>query len=346
MVMNAQNADEEKKKRKYWADHRKNIVLIALFVALSVLAATAVLDRPLRGIDERASSYLNRTMLKAGMTFAVARGLNGIVSVIQESRIGFDFIVSGDLALFELLDPVNDLIEKFSTIMIVSTVSLGIQKILLEIGRWVGVRILFTFSFLLLLAGVVLPDRFGDARRRVTAFAGRMLVVAVVIRVVIPVVSLVSSGIDVLFLDEKYRSAKSFLENTYEEGKETSGVLDYMGLKLEVEDSVLQEEKTERRREEDAGILSRLFRLQGRQEEMRGYDASIPVNIKSLFSKLVARLREITSHVIDLMVIFLIQTIVIPLLTLWGLIRVVKFLFNKTFTSSRPRDKFFLKKII
>jgi hypothetical protein len=186
MVMDFQNPDGRKKTGRYWADPKKKLILIALFIALSILAATAVLDRPLEGMDERAANYLNRTMLKAGMTFAVARGLNGIVSVIQESRIGFDFIVSGDLALFELLDPVNDLIEKFSTIMLVSTVSLGIQKILMEIGRWVGIKILFTSSFLLLLAGAALPDRLGDTRQRVRAFAGRILIVGVVIRVVFP----------------------------------------------------------------------------------------------------------------------------------------------------------------
>ena len=40
MAMDARNPDEEKKIPKYWADHRKNLVLIAFFIALSVLAAT------------------------------------------------------------------------------------------------------------------------------------------------------------------------------------------------------------------------------------------------------------------------------------------------------------------
>jgi hypothetical protein len=43
--------------------------------------------------------------------------------------------VSG-IALAVYLDPVNDLVERFSWVMMAATVSLGIQNVLLDISTW------------------------------------------------------------------------------------------------------------------------------------------------------------------------------------------------------------------
>jgi hypothetical protein len=51
----------------------------------------------------------------------------------------------------------------------------------------------------------------------------------------------------------------------------------------------------------------------------------MPLSLKSLFSLLVNKLREITNKVIDLIVIFIIHTIIIPLVTLWGLVGIAKY---------------------
>jgi len=52
----------------------------------------------------------------------------------------------------------------------------------------------------------------------------------------------------------------------------------------------------------------------------------MPLSQKSLFSRLVNKFREITNQVIDLIVIFIIQTITIPLVILWGLVGIAKYL--------------------
>ena len=73
-------------------------------------------------------------------------------SVIQDTEIAFSPAGVGvTLAVGEILDPINDLIERFSFVMLVSTASLGIQKILLEVGIWFGFRLLLTFSMLLIV---------------------------------------------------------------------------------------------------------------------------------------------------------------------------------------------------
>jgi hypothetical protein len=281
------------------------------------------------------------------VTFAVARGLNGIISVIQESRIGFDFFVSGDLALFELLDPVNDLIEKFSTVMLISTVSLGVQKLLLEIGRWLGITILLTASLSLFLIGAVLPDRFLGIRKKINVLSFRILICAVVIRVCIPLIALVSSGLDTIFLDKKYQTASDFIQNAYEEGEKASSILDHLEFEPEERAAGWEEGRGTGEVNGEIGSFLRLFRLRdmGKEPQMgknSGYMA-LPLGLKNIFGTLVERFREISSHVIDLIVIFLIQTILIPIVTLWGFIRGVKLFFWKSFYPQQRVDRFIKK---
>jgi len=342
-----QSSKDPESREVYWTNPKKRLLTIALLLALAILSGTALVDRPLRGIDERASLYLNRTMLKAGVTFAVARGLNGIISVIQESRIGFDLFVSGDLALFELLDPVNDLIEKFSTVMLISTVSLGIQKLLMEIGRWLGISILLTASLLLFIIGTVLPDRFVDTRKKINSFSFRILIIAIVIRVCIPIIALVGSGINTIFLEKKYEVASGFIENAYEQGEKVSSILNYLDFGPEERPTSGGEGRNKRELEGDRVSFFRLFRMrdvrEAPQTEKNGGYTTVPLSLKNIFGTLVERLKEISSHVIDLIVIFLIQTILIPLVTFWGLVWGVKLLFGRTFRPQQRVDEYVKK---
>ena len=87
----------------------------------------------LGNIDKHADKYTHESIIQAGTAYAAARGINAVVSVFQESTIGISFIGSTTVAVGELLDPINDLIERFSSVMVVALGSLVLQKILLVI---------------------------------------------------------------------------------------------------------------------------------------------------------------------------------------------------------------------
>ncbi|MBK8289381.1 MAG: hypothetical protein IPK95_12770 [Cellvibrionales bacterium] len=70
--------------------------------------------------------------------------MNAAISVAQESSVSASFFgVGGILAIGQILDPINDLIESFSSLMLVACVAFGTQAILLKIGaEWILMAIL------------------------------------------------------------------------------------------------------------------------------------------------------------------------------------------------------------
>ena len=106
-----------------------------LFLSLAVLICTAIAW--LSPFEALGSGYVDTAFKRAAAGFAIARGLNGVISVaqgtefaVQPAGVGVSFTPG------EILDPVNDLVERFSWIMLLATSSLGIQKVLLSMSSW------------------------------------------------------------------------------------------------------------------------------------------------------------------------------------------------------------------
>ena len=88
-------------------------------------------------VDQRAAEDYEQLFKRAFVTFAMARTINGIISVVQGTELALQPAGVGvTLTPGEILDPVNDLIERFSWIMLGATVSLGLQNVLLDISAW------------------------------------------------------------------------------------------------------------------------------------------------------------------------------------------------------------------
>tara|TARA_R110002049_G_scaffold209651_1_gene380562 strand:+ start:1640 stop:2335 length:696 start_codon:yes stop_codon:yes gene_type:complete len=75
--------------------------------------------------------------------YAVLRGLNAVISMAQGTELAIEPMGVGlTLTPGELLDPLNDMIEQVSTVLLVASASIGIQKIILDLSdielfRWV-----------------------------------------------------------------------------------------------------------------------------------------------------------------------------------------------------------------
>jgi hypothetical protein len=280
--------------------------LLSFFVVIiGILAYTAALDIFFRAayvgeFDEKASEYFNETLKRAAFTYAIARGINGVVSVIQETEVAFSPAGVGvTLAVGEILDPINDLIERFSLVMLISTASLGIQKILLEMGIWFGFRLLLTFSMLILLIGIWFRNL---PRVDLIALGYRLILVALVIRFCIPAVAVASSMIYDTFLKEKYVESTKSLEE----------------IKAEIKDPNLLDAKSETE-ESDLGFWSNLKKIYKNTRES--------MDIRRKLNLLKDRVANSVNHIINLIVVFLLQTVIVPLFVLWALIKLAgKFL--------------------
>jgi len=286
----------------FFKNHRKKLWISLAVVLIGVLAYTSTLENllrhtPVHDLDRKGDRYYEASISRAIYTFAVVRGLNGVISVIQGTAVAVSPAGVGlNLAVGEILDPVNDLVERFSWVMLISTSSLGIQKILMEMGTWFGFTVLLSLSMLLILVGIWTPRGIPI---NFFAFGYKMILISIIIRFCIPAVALVSETLYDLFLAERYARSITSLEKVDKEIKDT-GLL-----------------ATEN---EDPGYLERLKDIYRSAGEKDG------IKEKILFLK--DKISDYAEYTIDLIIVFLIQTVMIPLVVLWGLIRLVRYIFG------------------
>ncbi|MCB1944024.1 MAG: hypothetical protein KDI53_18575, partial [Candidatus Accumulibacter sp.] len=84
-------------------------------------------------------------MKRALVSFATARALNAVISVAQGTEVSMQPAGMGVvLTPGQLLDPVNDLVEQFSHLMLAASVAFGVQKVLISIGAYWVISLLLT----------------------------------------------------------------------------------------------------------------------------------------------------------------------------------------------------------
>lgn len=225
------------------------------------------------GLEAKSTAYLDDTLHKAAAAFLVARALNATISVLQSFTVT-PFI--GAISLGEVLDPINDLIERFSLVMLVVTVSIGIQKLLMEIGIAVNLTWVILPALALILTSLFICAE--TTRRRLRLLAYRLLVFVLLIRFAIPITGFIGAHISASFLAEKRDTALSAIEAS----------------KKKITNISLKEAST--------SPNESLERLQENS-------------------------RYMVEHIISLITLFILETILFPLLVLWGLIKLFGLIF-------------------
>ncbi len=285
---------------------QRKMVQSVLAIIFLILAATSTLDlmvemTPVKKIDTVSSDYYNRTLTRAIYTFAIVRGINGLISVLQGTDINVSPVGIGvRLALGEALDPVNDLIERFSWVMLISTTSLGVQMLLMKIGAWFGFTLLFTLAMLVLLAGIWMKE---DSRYNLKSVGLRLLLASVIIRFCIPVLAIATSHMYELFLKSQYEESVQSLEEANREIRKNNPI---------------DESKTGKKEQKDALEAIREMFDQTKKAH----------TVREKIELLTEKLSDYAKYTINLIVVFILETVVIPLLVLWGLIRLTYFIFR------------------
>jgi len=257
-----------------------------LWLGLLLVAVLGALSYS--GLIERSAEEQHQRMLtRALVTFGVARSLNGVISVVQETEVALQPAGVGvTLAPGQILDPVNDLIERFSWVMLASAASLGIQRLLLEISLWPWM------TLIVLLAGALwLAVRSSGSSVSRRTLAGRVLLLAIFLRFAVPCVMLASDLVYQAFLDPVYTQASLELKQTQSELT-----------RLHDQTRVASEAET-------GGLSSWWGRTTDHLRIGERIDA---------YQALFARLAE---NVVELVAVFVLQTILLPLIFLWALLR-------------------------
>ena len=176
--------------------------LVSIFIVLMVgLSST-------RALDNYVDDYTTRAITSAALTYATARGINALVSMLQSSQVEAGIgIVSGAMTIGEVLDPINDMIERFSTIMTWVLASLAAQKVLLLVAS----HKLFLYLVAVLGISALLLLFYGPPALQSLAF--RSFLVVVFIRFALGLAVALNSGVDYLFLDQQLQANEAEVEN-------------------------------------------------------------------------------------------------------------------------------------
>lgn len=83
-----------------------------------------------QGFRDASEARLDDAAGRAIAAFAVARTINAVISVIQETEIGVSLGINTSLAPGQILDPLNDLIERFSVAALTAATLLWSLKLL------------------------------------------------------------------------------------------------------------------------------------------------------------------------------------------------------------------------
>lgn len=174
----------------------RRLLLLALCVLGPVLAWTGALDR-------LSAHRIDNALLATGAAYAIARGINALVSVMQGTEV---HAVMVTVAAGEVLDPINDLTERLSTLLLVALGSLALQKTLLML---MAERF---FNLLLTVGGVISAGVLLRPRSVVGNAIVRLFMVTLFLRFALAVSALASGWVDTHFLAERDARQRQAME--------------------------------------------------------------------------------------------------------------------------------------
>ncbi len=257
----------------------------ALTVGLLLVALLSVLPV----LDQQAARNYETLFQRAIVTFALARTLNGVISAVQGTEVALQPAGVGvTLTPGEILDPINDLVERFSWIMLGATVSLGVQNVLMDISAWWVLQALVVVLALWLVAALWRGrDEGGGGRQLLT----RALLIAVFLRFAVPLTLVLNEAIYELFLESRYVESTEVIQAAGEE-------IEALG------EASMEEAEGVPGAGDETGLLDSML---GPLREAWN-EAAAGASLGERVAAIQARAGTVIEHLIQLSVVFVLQT--------------------------------------
>ncbi|RDH80756.1 MAG: hypothetical protein DIZ80_17165 [endosymbiont of Galathealinum brachiosum] len=270
-----------------------NKSLLTVFLILIVFLSYSNL------LDELAEDYTEAGVERSLIVFAISRSLNGVISVAQGTEVALSPAGVGlTFAPGQILDPVNDLIERFSWVVMVSGASLGVQRLFLEITSSLLISVMLSIFIILLLLKIWGVFNRAEYKLLSLSFLKKGLVILMFIRFSVPTIALINEGLYLHYLQPQYTEAQEQLVNASDQIKSIN--------------------ETTRGNIDDSS--NDLIGQVGVWLDQTRQSLDVEKQIQSL--KQAAS--DMSHQVINLIVVFVVQTIIFPLLFLWLLIQSAK----------------------
>lgn len=261
------------------------LLLSALFYGASFVKIPA--------IDHIADTYFSESIRSATLAYATTRGVNAVVSVVKESHLELAPAGVGiTIAAGQILDPIDDMTERLSSVLVAAIASLGIQKLGYEIGMSISFKaiaiVLLLMVPLLWLHSVTLTTLYGPLLK--------LCLLLLLLRFLLPVSALVSDQLYSHWLQPGIADAVddlSVVSSSYQSLSKLSP-------------------------EQGGGFFSSMTTATSEKVEQ----------IRAAFMQMVEHAENIIRSLLTLMTlylaVFVVQVVLLPMLMLWLMLRIAK----------------------
>jgi len=159
-------------------------------------------------LDKKTDAYFEEAISKAGVTYATCRIINASVSIIKDSDLQLEPGGVGiSLAIGQVLDPIDDMTERLSDVLVTAITSLGIQKLAYEISVSLAPPILSICLFILSVFVWFKNERLKSFQKTILRFA----ILVIIARFCLPMSSVANKLVHEHFFSGKISEAKKEL---------------------------------------------------------------------------------------------------------------------------------------
>jgi hypothetical protein len=172
-------------------------VLIAVLLFFSAGVRLPVLD-------SKTDAYFSEAITSAGVAYATCRIINASVSVVKGSSLNLEPAGIGvTLAVGQALDPIDDMTERVSDVLVTAITSLGVQKLAFEIGVSIAPQLLAVFLLIFSILIMFEPERIAPLRKTLM----RLMFFVLIARFALPISAMANNYLQDHFFSEKISSA-------------------------------------------------------------------------------------------------------------------------------------------
>jgi hypothetical protein len=280
----------------------------ALASILGIIIAAGLFFTPIKSIpilDTKTDDYFSDAITKAGIAYATCRAINASVSVVKDSSLQLEPAGIGvSLAVGQVLDPIDDMTERLSDVLVTAITSLGVQKLSYEIGVSLAPRVFAVFLIILSVLIWFDNDRVILLQRTTT----RILIVIAILRFCLPASSLANDYIYQNYFSDEISKTNNHLSLQ-------SDVFEKLGNVAIPNANDMWE---------SLGNSTSLIK-------------TMAIDLKNALTESVSSMGGIIENLLKLTFlyvgIFLIQVIILPILMFWFLVKISNILFQTNIPS-------------
>jgi hypothetical protein len=232
---------------------------------------------------------LNRALV----TFGIAKALDAAISVIQSAQLSINIGVGFALTIGEVLDPINDMVEQFSTLIMAAAVAFGVQKIFVSIGSYTLIKVFLSIVAVIWVCLCLINQK--PPKSLVYTF-----VLILMIRFAMPLVTVGSNLLFENFMASQYQSSATEIKDATTEIS-----------------ALTPDQFAPNPAQAPQGLWGKIMPSLQSIPNSKG--------VKVMFDKFKDKINAVTekviANIVNLIVVFILQTIIFPVAILWLLYR-------------------------